>query len=323
MFPKRLYLTAMAVKYIKAELKQHFRSQQAFADKVFPDVESRNLANYSTTINQRELQTLCNFFKITIEKLTGESFDGLYLSDKDGHRIKKMIKESGKNFAELAKNLAVDTATLKNWVYRYSSINYEHYTLLLKELNLETMVLDKPQQEIEEIDAVLEKQYQISQQMRAFLLGNNLLFSTASAIDPQTLDQSAVDAIVRQLKIPEKEVRIFRHNANEKKNFYAKIIVYGQTGRYILTFFSGWQPVDYGEITVTTRFVTAKHFFSGITFTTKKPKVASAKIATWFGEGSCLFAIRSAHPFEIEVQTENNLTEQGALEDDEMVIFLR
>ena len=74
---------------------------------------------------------------------------------------------------------------------------------------------------------------------------------------------------------------------------------------------------------MTPQFVTARNLFSGVVFTVKRNAFTPAKIATWFGEGSCLFAIRSAQPFEISVQTVARFDKEAILRDEETAIFFQ
>ncbi|MCB1659913.1 MAG: hypothetical protein KDI39_16975 [Pseudomonadales bacterium] len=143
--------------------------------------------------------------------------------------------------------------------------------------------------------------------------------------DLQHIPQHIVDSFLQQANIPEKNVIFFHHNAQQKKDFYAVIKVFGKPSTCILTFIHNLHIEDYGNIGIGTsiedEYVIAKHLSAPNALQIVKLDNDVIKIATWFGSQSCLFAIRSACSFAIEVDSDSQFTQQEVLADPNMVIF--
>lgn len=326
--PNRFYLNQHSATKIKKFIKNKNLYQITFIKEVWYHSDRKTFSNWltaKTAIPSRDLLKLCAYMNISLEDLTAESFNSTYLSHKDSVRIKNVFKQGLTTYPKVAKSLNMDVATLQNWVYRYSCLSTPQYQQLLNELQLTALPLENIQQHPVEKTPVssLEQQYQIIQTLRSLLLQHpNLLLG-----DLHHIPQHIVNSFLQQANIPEKNVIFFHHNAQEKQDFYAIIKIHGKPNNCILTFIYNLHIEDYGNISISNsiddNYVIGKHLSNPNALQIIKPQDDVIKIATWFGSKNCLFAIRSASTFTIEVDTESQLSEPEVIAIPDMIVFFR
>lgn len=316
----KLYLNSTSEKHIDDFLQENKLYQIDLIRELFESEDSRNYNNWikgRTTIKKIELDKLCAKLALSLEEFTGEVFDKDYLSKKDSLRIKKLFNakecENPYEYELIANMLHVESSTLKNWVYGYSCITLQQYQQLVNALNIAPWPLKKTKQPITK--KVDEVDFKNNQQLRIFLLQNQALLLEA----PKNIPQHIVDKLIKLSDIPEKNVILFYHDANVRKDFYAVIHVHGKPSHCILSFAHNSRITNYGEVCTSEDHILYQNLCSGMRGIIDN--VDELKIATWFGSESCLFAIRSAEYFTISIN--RDLSVEEVLADENMVIFLQ
>lgn len=332
MFSERLYLTAQARQRFEAWKKRQGYSWKALA-RALGAVEKtvRNWRNASTSVDSRHLRKLCALMGCSVEELTGERFEGEILKPSAVESIERAMRDAGLEAGDLAADMEMDPVMLNNWLKRYSAVDPLKLEALALRLGVEWLPLTEPVPPVVDDEAAgHERQWRLGQMLRRALLGAAVSGAagqaTATLLDRflARLDQGEIDRTLRDSVIPEKHAQLFRHDPREGRNYYAEVLIRGPEGRYVFSFLRGSQPVDYGEVTIAGGKVTAVHGFSGVVTSAVSPPDAVAKVATWFGEGGCWFAVRSEQPFTIEVRRNPELNDEAkVLRAEDRVAFFR
>lgn len=312
--PAALYLNSTAIERIGAFLSQNGHTKTRLAQ--WLHTSDRHLRNFLAghhPIGNGRLSRLLELTNTDIATLTGESLAGYYLSESAANLVQTALKSA--DLGALAESLGVDSARLRNWANRYTAAEEEQLQALLAALNIpHAGNIEYADQPPLAAPTNIEEAERSSTRMREIIVGLSVaVLAVQSQPLAQPIDAQKVESLLRAMNLPEKHAQVFRHDTSVGRNYYAEIVIEGAADTYKLTYMNGLQPVDYGEVRVQGGKVVAYNTFTR--HMDVRPHKGSVRIATWFGEGDCLFVIRADKPFQIRMGRKLNLTEAASAND--------